>query len=144
MGKNATAADRMSGETLRVPAHARRTADRVGVSDCGAPIGRYTGPDPFTVWYDETGDGLVLFGTIWDQPNDAGETREVWDAVWSGGRLAVGYNRTGAERTGHRLLRERGVLSTDGGAGVEKMRAGAIEWPPTIIIARSFIPALDP
>ena len=135
---------RYENETVPVSEHAKRKADEAGVSDAGVAIGRYDGPDAFTVWEDETADGAILFGTVWDKPSDTGELRQVWDAVWSGGCLVMGYDRSDIGQHAKRQLLLKGILSTDGGAGVEKMRAGAIDWPPVIGVALSFIPDLDP
>lgn len=52
-------------------------------SDAAVRLGRYEGSGGFSVWRDDSPDGIVLIGIIWDQSADDGMKRESWDAYGS-------------------------------------------------------------
>ena len=53
------------------------------LSDAAIRLGRYEGPGGFSVWRDDSPDGVVLIGIIWEESAEDGTKRESWDAYGS-------------------------------------------------------------
>ena len=46
------------------------------LSDSAICLGRYEGRVGFSVWRDDSPEGMVLIGIIWDEPADDGTRQE--------------------------------------------------------------------
>ena len=115
------------------------------LSDAAVPLGRYEGPGGFSVWRDDSPDGIVLIGIIWDQSVDDGTKRESWDAYgsvgWPAARLASGYDLASARLQALDMLARNDVLTTDADANLRGWRESG-EDMPVVASARAFLPEL--
>ena len=90
------------------------------LSDSAIHLGRDEGRVRFRVWRDDSPEGMVLIGIIWDEPADHGTKRESWDAYgsvrWPVARMPTGCNLPSARLPALDMLARNGVISTDADA----------------------------
>ena len=90
------------------------------LSDSAIRLGHYEGQVGFSVWRDDSPEGMVLIGIIWDDPADHGTKRESWDACgsvrWPVARMPTGCNLASARLQALDMLARNGVISTDADA----------------------------
>ena len=115
------------------------------LSDAAVHLGRYVGPGGFSVWRDDSPDGIVLIGIIWDQSADEGMKRESWDAYgsvhWPTACLATGYGLASVRLQALDMLARNDILSTDADANLRSWRESG-EATPVVDSARPFLPQL--
>lgn len=115
------------------------------LSDAAVRLGRYEGPGGFSVWRDDSPDGIVLIGIIWDQSADDGLKRESWDAYgsarWTTARMATGYDLASERLQALDMLARNGVLTTDADANLRGWRESG-QAMPVVASARAFLPEL--
>ena len=115
------------------------------LSDTAIRLGRYEGPGGFSVWRDDSPDGIVLIGIIWEKSTKDGMKRESWDAYgsvhWPVARMATGYDLASARLQALDMLARNGVLSTDADANLYGWLESG-EGMPVMASARTFLPEL--
>lgn len=115
------------------------------LSDAAIRLGRYEGPGGFSVWRDDSPDGVVLIGIVWEESAEDGTKQESWDAYgsvhWPVGRMATGYDLASARMQALDMLARNGVLGTDADANLRGWRESG-EHMPIVASARAFLPEL--
>ena len=116
------------------------------LSGAAIRLGRYEGPGGFSVWRDDSPDGVILIGIIGEESAENGAKRESWDAYgsvhWPVGRMATGYDLASARLQALDMRALNGVLSTDAGANLNGWRESG-EHMPIVASARAFLTELS-